>query len=100
MEAKELNDGGDDVSIKSHHSMKSHHSAKSHMSTKSHRSIKSKYGEVIEQPNWGSYIGSWFGYGASEQPVQKIEPMPQKIRIVRGDNSFTTEEDSFISQHV
>jgi hypothetical protein len=100
LEAKEHIDGGDDVSIKSHHSMKSHYSTNSHISTKSHRSIKSKYGEVIEQPTWGSYIGSWFGYGASEQPVQNIEPMPQKIRIVRGDNSFTTEEDSFISQYV
>jgi hypothetical protein len=100
LEAKEQNDGGDDVSIKSHHSMKSHYSTNSHISTKSHRSIKSKYGEVIEQPTWGSYIGSWFGYGASEQPVHNIEPMPQKIRIVRGDNSFTTEEDSFISQCV
>ena len=100
LEAKEQIDGGDDVSIKSHYSTKSHQSMKSHHSTKSHRSIKSKYGEVIEQPTWGSYIGSWFGYGASEQPVQNIEPMPQKIRIVRGDNSLTTEEDSFISQIV
>jgi hypothetical protein len=100
LEAKEQNDGGDDISVKSQHSMKSHHSTKSHVSTKSQRSIKSKYGEVIEQPTWGSYIGSWFGYGASDQLVQNIEPMPQKIRIVRGDNSFTTEEDSFISQHV
>jgi len=99
LEAKEQIDGGDDVSIKSHYSTKSHQSMKSHHSTKSHRSIKSKYGEVIEQPTWGSYIGSWFGYGASEQ-VQNIEPMPQKIRIVRGDNSLTTEEDSFISQIV
>lgn len=100
LEAKEQIDGGDDVSIKSHYSTKSHQSMKSHHSTNSHRSITSKHGKIIEQPTWGSYIGSWFGYGASEQPVQNIEPMPQKIRIVRGDNSLTTEEDSFISQYV